>query len=182
MSTPYVGEIRIFSFPRIPTGWFACDGSLKSISQYQTLFTLLGTTYGGDGVSTFGVPDLRGRAPIHNGNGMGLTPRVAGQLYGTESVTLLPAQMPQHNHSFTVNQANATSATPGSNMMPASVANNTPADVWYYPPAPSPMPTAGTLASAAVTNQGQSQPHDNCMPSLTMSFCIAWAGIFPSRN
>jgi len=94
MTTPYVGEIRLLSFPRIPTGWFACDGSLKSIADYQTLFMLLGTTYGGDGNQTFGVPDLRGQIPVHQGTGTGLTPRVLGQSTGFENITLTLSEIP----------------------------------------------------------------------------------------
>lgn len=103
MTTPYVGEIRLFAFPRIPTGWFACDGSLKPIANNEVLFTLLGTTYGGDGVNTFAVPDLRGQVPLHMGTGPGLTNRPIGQRSGSESVTLLATQLPSHTHPFNVN-------------------------------------------------------------------------------
>ncbi len=94
MSTPYVGEIRMFGFSRTPSGWQTCDGSLLPISQYEVLYTLLGTTYGGDGVTTFAVPDLRGRIPIHQGRGNGLTPKILGQLAGTEQITLILNQIP----------------------------------------------------------------------------------------
>src|SRR5450830_1835958 len=105
MSTPYIGEIRLFAFPRIPNGWLACDGSSVSIADNETLFTLLGTTFGGDGVSTFGVPDLRGQVPVHQGTGPQLTTRVLGQNGGTEQVTLLATQLPQHTHEFNVSSA-----------------------------------------------------------------------------
>ncbi|MEG1117467.1 MAG: tail fiber protein, partial [Janthinobacterium sp.] len=115
MSTPYVGEIRLFSFPRIPTGWFACDGSLKPISEYEVLYILLGTTYGGDGVNTFGVPDLRGQVPLHQGTGPGLTPRVMGQKGGSETVTLLQTQLPAHTHVVSALSSLATVNTPAAN-------------------------------------------------------------------
>lgn len=173
MSTPYVGEIRLFSFSRIPTGWFACDGSAKSISEYQLLFTLLGATYGGDGVSTFCVPDLRGRIPVHQGTGPGLTNRVLGQGSGTETVTLLSTQMPQHTHGFAVTSNAANVATPANtvqfgalNMYTSNLANLTSYD----------------LAPEAVGTVGGNQPHNNLMPTLAASFCIAWTGIFPSQQ
>ena len=100
MSAPYIGEIRLFSFPRIPTGWFACDGSLKPIAEYEVLYALLGTTFGGNGINTFGVPDLRGRVPVDMGRGTGLTPRIIGESSGSENVTLLTLNLPSHSHTF----------------------------------------------------------------------------------
>jgi microcystin-dependent protein len=176
MSAPYVGEIRMFSFPRIPTGWFACDGSLKSISDYQVLYTLIGTTYGGDGVQTFGVPDLRGQVPLHQGTGPSLTPRVLGELGGSENVTLLTPNMPAHNHSFTASTAAASTITPGSGVLPGAVTG----DTLYL----TTVTGANTQAysPAAVQQQGGNVAHENLMPTLTVSICIAWAGVFPSRN
>jgi microcystin-dependent protein len=177
MTTPYVGEIRLFSFPRIPTGWFACDGSLKSISNYETLFVLLGTTYGGDGTQTFGLPDLRGQIPVHQGTGVGLTPRVLGQATGSENVTLQQTQIPQHTHSFQATTTPGTTATPGPTLTTGAIAT----DHLYLNNPAAPL-TKIALAPAFVESAGKSQPHENLMPTLTLSICIAWAGIFPSQN
>jgi microcystin-dependent protein len=177
MTTPYVGEIRLFSFPRIPSGWFACDGSLKSIANNEVLYTLLGTTYGGDGVNTFGVPDLRGQVPLHQGTGPGLTNRVLGQKSGSETVTLLPTQLPQHTHTFIVNSTLATANAPAANLLLSAPSNN---DKMYTTDLTG--LTAYPLATTATGSAGGSQAHENTMPTLTASFCIAWAGIFPSQQ
>ncbi len=177
MSTPFVGEIRLFGFQRIPTGWFACDGSLKPIAQYDVLFNLLGTTYGGDGVNTFAVPDLRGQVPLHQGTGLGLTPRVIGQAGGTEQVTLLSAQMPVHNHILTATNTAANASTPGPTVLPGALPST---DTMYGTDLSG--STTVTLAGNAIGMQGSNQPHDNTMPTLTVSYCIAWAGIFPSQS
>ncbi|GAB2573526.1 phage tail protein [Dyella jejuensis] len=173
MSTPYVGEIRLFGFPRIPTGWFLCDGSLKSIAQYQVLFQLLGTTYGGDGQTTFGVPDLRGRIPLHQGTGTGLTPRVMGQLFGTESVTLTASQMPTHTHAYNATTAAASANTPANGQLGALSSDT------MYTTAPGIR--TEQMSSQSVTTVGGALPHDNTMPTLTVSFCIAYEGVYPSQ-
>lgn len=177
MTTPYVGEIRLFSFPRIPQGWFACDGSLKSIANNEVLYTLLGTTYGGDGVNTFAVPDLRGQVPLHQGIGPGLTPRVMGQKGGSETVTLLQTQMPAHTHVFSAISSLATSNTPGTSAQLAAPVNN---DKMYTSSLAG--LTTYDMAPAATGSVGGGLPHDNTMPTLTASFCIAWAGIYPSQQ
>jgi microcystin-dependent protein len=179
MSMPYVGEIRMFGFSRIPTGWFACDGSLKPISGYEVLYTLIGTTYGGDGVNTFGVPDLRGQLPVHQGTGLGLSTRVLGQVGGSEQVTLLTTQMPGHTHAVQATSDAATSATPGTGVLPGSVAAIT-GETMYVSDLTGAV--AQNLAPGSVTQTGGSSPHDNTMPTLTLSICIAWSGVFPSRN
>lgn len=177
MSTPYIGEIRMFGFGTrgAPNGWQACDGSLLPISEYDALFALIGTTYGGDGQTTFAVPDLRGRVPIHQGTGPGLSTYVIGQRAGTETVTVLPTQMPAHTHTVVATTAAATTGTPGNTVIPGAVANQT----MYV------TDTAGgtpfTLSAQSVTNAGGSQPHENCMPTLTVQYCIATQGIFPSQ-
>lgn len=176
MSTCYVGEIRLFGFPRIPNGWFACDGSLKPISQYEVLYTLLGTTYGGDGVTTFGLPDLRGQLPMHQGQGPGLTPRVIGEASGSEQVTLLPAQMPTHGHLLMATSSPANATVPGSTVQPGALAD----DTMYVTDMTGATPLLP--AAASVSPSGGTQPHDNLMPTQAVSFCIAWAGIFPSQN
>lgn len=177
MSTPFVGEIRLFSFPRIPTGWFACDGSLVSIAQYQVLFTLLGTTYGGDGINTFGLPDLRGQLPLHQGTGLGLTPRVIGEVGGTEGVTLTLAQLPLHTHNLMATSSSAAANAPGAAVLPGALGSN---DSMYATNMTG--TTQATLAASAVGFQGGSTAHDNTMPTLTVSYCIAWEGIFPSQS
>lgn len=176
MSTPYVGEIRMFGFSRVPNGWFACDGSLKSIAEYEVLYMLLGTTYGGDGQVTFAVPNLAGRVPMHWGRGPGLSAYVAGQLSGTENVTLLPPQMPIHSHTMLATQGLATSTSVGTNVELGTLNNDT-----MY--ATDINGAAGARTSPASTqNSGQTLPHDNTMPTLTTQFCIAWAGVFPSQS
>lgn len=175
MSTPFVGEIRLFAFPRIPVGWLACDGSLQSISNYETLYTLLGTTYGGDGTSTFGLPDLRGQVPVDQGSGQGLTPRVLGQAGGNENVTLLTANVPTHTHPYMATTAAATAKAPSTTVELGALNN----DQMYTTAIPS---VSLHMSPNAVTPVGNSLPHENTMPTLTVSFCIAWAGIFPSQG
>lgn len=176
MSTPYIGEIRMFAFGTrgAPNGWQACDGSLLPISQYDALFALIGTTYGGDGQTTFAVPDLRGRLPIHQGAGPGLSNYVIGQRAGTETVTVLPTQMPAHTHTVVATTAAATTGTPGTTVLPGAVSGQT----MYV------TDTTGgrsfSLSPQATTLAGGSQPHENCMPTLVVQFCIATQGIFPS--
>jgi microcystin-dependent protein len=176
MSTPYVGEIRMFSFPRVPTSWQACDGSLLSISEYQVLYTLIGTTYGGNGVTNFAVPDLRGRTPLHEGTGPGLTTRVLGEPGGSETVTLLLGQLPAHTHLFTASSQAGTAAIPGVTVTLAADPSGTP----YF------TPTTGATATPMSANtgghQGGNTPHDNCAPTLAVNFCIALFGVFPSQG
>jgi microcystin-dependent protein len=177
MSTCYVGEIRMFGFSRVPNGWQACDGSILPINQYDVLYTLLGTTYGGNGTTNFAVPDLRGRVPIHQGNGQGLTPRVLGQVAGTEQVTLLGTQIPPHTHLLTVSTQPANANTPGNTVTLATGATG---DALYFTPPTGGAPEVMSLLSCQ--NTGNSLGHDNCAPTLTVSFCIAWAGIYPSQG
>ncbi|MFY2762817.1 phage tail protein [Arenimonas sp. MALMAid1274] len=176
MSTPYIGEIRMFGFSRVPTGWVPCDGRLLSIAEYEVLFVLIGTTYGGDGQNTFAVPDLRGRVPVHTGQGPGLSVYVLGQQAGTETVTLTAAQMPLHQHPASATSAAASTGTPGNSVVPGTVANQT----MYATNLTGATPF--TQSASAITPSGGSQPHENCMPTLTVQYCIAWAGIFPSQN
>lgn len=177
MSQPYVGEIRMFGFGRLPNGWFTCDGTLKSIAEYEVLFALLGTTYGGDGITTFGVPDLRGALPIHQGTGPGLTARTLGQRGGTETVTLTTQQMPAHAHALVATTAAATLDTPGPTTLPGVVSGET-----FYVGDVSTGVTAVQMQPAAVSLSGGNQPHPNCMPTLTVQYCIAWTGIYPSQS
>jgi microcystin-dependent protein len=177
MTTPYLGEIRLFGFPRIPQGWLPCDGRMLPISGYDALYALLGTTYGGDGVNTFAIPDLQGRVPIHQGTGQGLTPRVMGQLSGTEQVTLNAQQMPMHTHAMFATTNGASTTAPGTGVMPGALTGS---DTMYASDLTG--ATSFTMANNAVTPQGGSQPHDNTMPTLTVSYCIATAGVFPTQG
>jgi microcystin-dependent protein len=176
MSTPYIGEIRMFAFGTrgAPNDWQACDGSLLPISEFDALFALLGTTYGGDGQTTFAVPDLRGRLPIHQGTGPGLGTYVLGQRAGTETVTLLGTQMAAHNHIAIASTGAASSLTPGIDLMPAAVSG----DNFYLTDTNGAFPVPMSEQSTSLAGGGQ--PHENCMPTLTVQFCIATAGIFPS--
>ncbi|KAF1009724.1 MAG: hypothetical protein GAK28_00368 [Luteibacter sp.] len=176
MSDQYVGEIRLYAFYKIPIGWLACDGSLKSIAQYQTLYTLIGTTYGGDGVNTFGVPDLRGQVPIHQGTGNGLSPHPLGSTGGTENVTLTSGQIPQHSHTLNALTGASTSQSPGAGFMPATIGND---DTFYVDVAGA---TAISMNTHCVDSVGGNQPHANLMPTLTANFCICAQGIFPSQQ
>ena len=178
MSQPYIGEIRMFAFGSrgAPNGWQACDGSLLPIAEYETLFTLIGTIYGGDGQSTFAVPDLRGRVPIHQGTGPGLSNYVIGQRAGTETVTVTPSQMPAHTHTAVATTAAATTGTPGNAVLPGAVSGAT----MYVTDLTGAAPFS--LGGSAVSLAGGSQPHENCMPTLTVQFCIAVYGIFPTQG
>jgi microcystin-dependent protein len=156
-----------------PYGWALCNGQLLSISQNSALFSLIGTYYGGDGISTFGLPNLQSRIPLHQGQGVGLSPYVIGQNGGNETVTLTTQQMPQHNHTIS-----AVGSAGGSNRVANNfLANGTSGNVY------SPGPSDGTTMNAqAVSFAGSSQPHNNLQPYLTINFIIALQGIYPSRN
>jgi microcystin-dependent protein len=169
MANPYIGEVRMVGFNFPPPGWEPCDGRLLPISEHEALFTLIGTTYGGDGQSTFALPDLRGRIPVHMGAG-----RVLAESGGTETETLTLSQMPAHTHPVLGSANRGTTAAPAGSVPAVSVRR------LYAPPlsgslAPVPM-RAGTAAPA-----GGGQPHDNVHPFQCVSFIIAVEGIFPSR-
>ncbi len=174
--TPYLGEIRLFPYNFAPRGWMDCSGQLLSIAMNDALFALVGTTYGGDGITTFALPDLRGRAPIHQGQGPGLTNRVIGERAGTETVMLTNAQVPVHTHPIYASTAAATSTTPGPGLLPAAVSG----DTFYVNTLVG--NNAAAMSAQATTPVGNSLPHDNTMPSLTARWCIAVEGIFPSQN
>lgn len=176
MSDPFIGEIRLLGFSRVPRGWLPCDGSLQPISSWDALFALIGTTYGGDGQITFAMPDLRGRIPLHNGTGPGLSPRTIGETGGTESVTLTSVQMPNHTHSITATTAVANATTPGPTLALGTVTG----DTMYLTDTTGATPV--TMSSQSTSLAGQNLPHDNLMPTLTAQYCIAAVGIFPSRS
>jgi microcystin-dependent protein len=170
MSDPYIGELRLFPYNFAPRGWAFCQGQLLSIAQNTALFSLLGTTYGGNGQTTFGLPDLRGRVPISSGQGPGLSPYALGQTGGVESVTLTTPQLPAHNHSVNASSS-ATSKNP-SGAEPAFTGGG------------SSYGTANdlTMSPSMIGNTGGSQPHPNIQPYLTLNWCISLVGIYPSRN
>lgn len=180
MADPFVGEIRCFGFNFAPKGWAFCNGALQPISQNTALFSLLGTTYGGDGRSTYALPDLQGRVPIHSGQGPGLTDYLRGESGGVETVSLLVSEMPAHNHPFSGTSASANDKRPktGSALAQTTKAGPiSPGDNYYAVP--------GTLASlnpSTVLPTGSGLPHNNMQPYLTLNFCIALQGIFPPRQ
>jgi microcystin-dependent protein len=173
MSDQYLGEIRMFGGNFAPYGWALCNGQLLAISQNTALFSLIGTYYGGDGVTTFALPNLQSRVAIHQGQGTGLSPYVIGQNGGTENVTLTSQQMPQHNHSLNANPGNANSNRANGNSL-ATATNNTNI---YTNAAP-----AEAMNAASIGLAGSSQPHNNIQPYLCITFIIALQGIYPSRN
>lgn len=181
MSNPYLGEIRMFGGNFAPYQWALCNGQLLSISQYSALFSLIGTSYGGDGVTTFGLPNLQGRLPAGQGNGGGLTPRTIGEIGGTENVTLTLQQIPAHNHTFQASAAGASATMPGSSVLPA---HPSPANGHFFTvnDGTSPPPTINALKATSCGPSGGNQPHSNLMPSLCVTFIISLSGIFPSRN
>jgi len=172
MSNPFIGEIRMVGFTFAPRGWALCNGQIMSIAQNTALFSLLGTTYGGNGQTTFALPDLRGRVPIHFGQGPGLSSYVQGEVAGTENVTLLQAQIPAHTHTVACSSDDPTTADPN-NAFPS-----TPTTKIYASSA-----TAGRAMNPGILSIiGGNQPHSNLQPFLVINFCIALEGIFPSRN
>src|SRR4051812_11583162 len=168
MSEPFLSEIKIMSFNFPPKGWALCNGQLLPINQNQALFSLLGTTYGGNGQTNFALPDLRGRVPIHMG---GQSKHTLGETAGTETVTITLQTMPQHIHFMQGTSTVGGDATPAGKLLAASPA------LIYDPPA-----NLTTLQPGTISNVGGSQPHTNMEPYLVLNFCIALQGIFPSQN
>jgi microcystin-dependent protein len=174
MSDAFVGEIRLFAGNFAPNGWAFCNGQLLPIQQNTALFSLLGTNYGGNGRSTFGLPDFRDRLPLHQGQGPGLTPRQVGDSGGQAGVTLQPAEIPSHTHALLAASSPST-GTPGPGVALAPVSGGAPG---YRIPIPGHL---ATLAPASVALTGGNQPHLNQQPYLGLSFIIALQGIFPPR-
>ena len=177
MGTPYLGEIRIFSFAFAPRGWVQANGQILPINQNQALFALFGTTYGGDGFTTFALPNLQGNVPVNVGQGPGLSQYILGQTGGTQNVTVNAATMPAHSHVFNASTANATGPSP-SGLVPAKPTATNAAAYAVSQSAPALAPQ--TMNSSSVA--GGSQPHNNMMPTLFITFIIALTGIFPARN
>ena len=166
MSQPYVGEIRMFAGNFAPAGWMFCEGQLLPISEYETLFNLIGTTYGGDGQSTFALPDLRGRLPLHQGNGF-----VLSQTGGVETVTLTTAQIPAHTHTVLATTNANTAAQPSGNFLAQGP------DIYEQN-----KPGNAVMAANSISSAGGSQPHDNFQPYLCVDFIISLFGVFPSQS
>jgi microcystin-dependent protein len=177
MAIPFVGQIISVGFNFAPQGWFFCDGKTYPIAEYETLYALLGTTYGGDGVATFGVPDLRGRTPLCMGTGKGLSSYVQGQLLGREEITLTAANTPLHTHTVALSVGSATTATPATGY---TVGTNVQGAInGFYAAGPASQPLSGGTFKAN-TNGGL--PHENRQPYLTLNYIIAWSGVFPSQS
>jgi microcystin-dependent protein len=172
MADPFIAEIRMFGFNFPPRGWASCDGQLMAISQNTALFSLLGTTYGGDGKVTFALPNLQDRVPMHPGDGPGLTPRFLGENGGAENIALIVSEMPAHTHPAACNSGNGTQYGPGNNFwaQDAGGANE------YAGTGPN------TMNPLAVGAAGGSLPHNNLQPYLVNNFCIATQGVFPARS
>jgi microcystin-dependent protein len=166
MAEPFLSEIRIMSFNFAPKGWAMCNGQFLPINQNQALFSLLGTSYGGNGQTTFALPDLRGRVPIHDGNGHSL-----GERAGESTHTLSISELPAHTHAGT-----ATTAEGNTPVAPNNILADSPSQLYASPS------NLTSLNAATITNVGGSQAHENTQPYLTLTFCIALQGIFPSRN
>jgi microcystin-dependent protein len=173
MADPFVAEIRIFPFNFAPKGWAWCNGQLLPLSQNTALFSLLGTTYGGDGKSNFALPDLMGRAPMHPGQGPGLSLHDLGETGGSETVTLLQSELPAHSHTFRLSTEDGELKTPdATRIIGRSIG------AFAYQSALSGL---GSMAPEALAPAGGDAPHSNMMPYLTFYFCIALQGIFPQR-
>jgi microcystin-dependent protein len=177
MSDQFLAEIRMFGSNFAPSGWALCDGQLLSISQNTALFSLLGTTFGGDGRSTFGLPNLQGCAPLHWGQGAGLSDRVIGESAGSDNVTLLQSEMPSHNHN-----PNCVTATAGNSNSPGIWSKTLGAGRQQAPPNYATAAPVVAMNPAAIGFAGGSQPHNNMSPYLVVTFIIALQGIFPSRG
>jgi len=170
MSEPFLAEVRIVGFNFAPRGWAFCDGQILPINQNQSLYSLLGTTYGGDGRTSFALPDLRGRTPIHTGASNGNF-HTLGQKSGEETHTLSAAEMPQHNHTVEASTGNATTNNPTNQVFARA------RELTYHE-----LSTTVNMNSSMVTSVGGGQAHENMQPFLAVNFCIALQGLFPSRN
>jgi|SRR4051812_46258991 microcystin-dependent protein len=172
---PFVAEIRIFPFNFAPKGWAFCDGQLLPLSQNTALFSLLGTTYGGNGQSNFALPDMQGNVPMHPGQGPGLSLHDLGEIGGSETVSLLESEIPAHAHALTASSTNSSKPNPAGNALARISSNGTP----YAAAAGAPLvPLSGNALAPA----GGDQPHNNMQPYLTLSFCIALQGVYPPRG
>jgi microcystin-dependent protein len=169
MADPFIGEIRLFGGNFAPLGWMACQGQFLPIQQFENLFSLIGTTYGGDGQVTFALPDLRGRVPIHRGNTI-----LVGEVGGSKEVTITVNQLPPHTHEVRASTQPASTGVPNGNVVADTTLGATP----IY----GPSPAAVSMSPATVEPAGQSMPHENRMPYLGMNYIICIEGIYPSQN
>jgi microcystin-dependent protein len=179
MDNPFLGTISLFAGNFAPRGWALCNGQLMAISQNSALFSILGTTYGGDGVTTFALPNLEGRAPIHWGQGPGLTPRTIGESAGEENVTLISTQMPMHSHAVAASTTVGDQGSPTGNVLAVSADPDSGGNPLNFI---APASANTTMAPGMIAPAGGSQPHDNMQPYLAVTFIIALSGIFPARN
>jgi microcystin-dependent protein len=175
MGQPFVGQVIAVGFNFVPAGWLSCDGSLQPISEYEALYALIGTTYGGNGTTTFGMPDLRGRSPVDAGQGAGLSTYVMGQIAGAEAVTLTASQIGSHSHQLVGSSQTGTITVPAGTVAIGQVVN---AEVSVFAAAPATTALSGT----AIGPFGGSLPHENRQPFLTINYIICYAGIFPSQS
>lgn len=175
MSDPFIGEIRLFGFSRVPDGWLACNGQSLSIAQYEVLYAVIGTIYGGDGVQTFNTPDLRGRVPIGQGQGPALPNYVLGEMAGEDDHVLTRNEMPTHSHALMSSTATAATPTPAAtvHLATASAGN-------LYAPAADAAPYETMAACVALA--GSNLPHNNIMPTVVGNYCICYVGVFPSSG
>jgi len=181
MSNQFVGEIRMFGGNFAISGWSFCNGQLIPISQNPTLYNLIGTTYGGDGVNIFALPNMQSRLPVHMGQGAGLSPYAIGQIGGTETVTLTTGTMPTHNHTLNATSSSANSQNIGASSLPANTSGTANVNFYVANTGGSP-PLFGAMGNATVGMTGGGLPHTNLMPSLCLTFIIAMFGIYPSQN
>jgi microcystin-dependent protein len=170
---PFVAEIRIFPFNFAPHGWAFCDGQLLPLSQNTALFSLLGTTYGGDGKSTFALPNLQGNAPMHPGQGPALSLHDLGETGGSETVSLLESEIPSHSHSLMANSTPADMPTPEGGVLARTIG---------VLPYKAPPAALAQMSDATIAPAGGDQPHNNLMPYLTLNFCSAMQGVYPPRT
>jgi microcystin-dependent protein len=178
MSQPFIGEVRMCGFPFAPVNWAMCNGQTMAISQYEALYNLIGTTYGGDGLTFFNLPNLQSRICVSQGQGTGLQNYSMGQAGGTENVTLTTTTMPQHNHTLSASQNTVTTNLPSGNLTGAGISSPTKAD-FYTTGTPT---RTGNLNGATISLSGGSQPHENRMPFQCVTFIIALFGIYPSQS
>ena len=179
MSSPFIGEVRAFGFSFAPVGWAFCNGQPLPIAQFNALFAIIGTIYGGDGQTTFQLPNLQGNVPMHWGNGPGGFNTTIGQVQGTSTVTLTTAQTPQHNHTLTAQEVASGGIVERTNKPSPTnwLSDSAPGGIW------APTPTLDNqLAPNTLSPVGGSQPHDNMQPYLAVNFCMCLEGIFPSQN
>lgn len=184
MGQMFLGQITMFAGNFAIAGWAFCNGQLLSISQNDALYSLIGTTYGGDGVNTFALPNLQSRVAIHQGTGAGLSTYVIGQAAGTENVTLNTSQIPQHNHSLSGSGTTAVSGgqTPTGSTLPGRPSQISTGYLYVADNGTQPPPTPETLASGACSMTGGNLPHANLMPTLCVTYIIALQGIYPTRS